>query len=263
MRFSVVTISFNQGRYLEACIRSVIEQGYPDLEYIVVDPGSTDQSRNIIERYSDRVSRVIFEPDEGPADGLNKGFRQATGDIFCYLNADDVFLPGAFARVAGIFALRPEMDVLCGNGYQIDADGRSVKRIFSTRWGLWQYAHGACNIVQQATFFRGALFRRSGGFNVGNRTCWDGELLVDMALAGGRFRCTPEFLGGFRLYGDSITGSQRLLNEYRSDTERIAAKALGRPRAVYDFLLGYLAQFGKNATHPGQSLNKIVDRLSG
>ena len=82
MKFSIVTISYNQAQFLEQAIRSVIEQDYPDVEYIVVDPGSTDGSREIIERYRDRIDRIIFEPDKGPADGLNKGFAQATGDVF-------------------------------------------------------------------------------------------------------------------------------------------------------------------------------------
>src|SRR6202171_6644991 len=94
-RVSIVTISFNQAPFLERAIRSVVEQDYPDIEYIVVDPGSTDGSRDIIERYRSRISQVIYEPDHGPADGLNKGFASATGDIFGSINADDAFLPGA------------------------------------------------------------------------------------------------------------------------------------------------------------------------
>ncbi len=262
LKFSVVTISFNQGRFLESCLKSVLDQNYPRLEYIVVDPGSTDRSRRIIERYADRISRVIFEQDLGPADGLNKGFRHATGDIFCYLNADDVFLPDAFERVARHFEKRPDMDVLCGNGFQIDEDGRRVKRIFSTRWGLRRYAHGACNVVQQATFFRGESFRMARGFNIGNRTCWDGELLVDMALAGARFGRTSKFCGAFRLYGDSITGSGRLSDQYRADSERVMRKALGRTSAHYDAPLGIFFRIEKIIGHPRQNLSKVLDRLS-
>ena len=93
MKISIVTVSFNQADYLEQAIRSVVEQDYSDIEYIVVDAGSTDGSREIIER--DRIATVVFEPDREPADGLNKGFARATGDIFGYINADDAYLPGA------------------------------------------------------------------------------------------------------------------------------------------------------------------------
>ena len=86
MKISVVTISYNQAGYLKQCIDSVLNQDYPDIEYIIVDPGSTDGSREIIESYGDRVIK-IFEPDTGPANGLNKGFHRATGDIFYFIKA--------------------------------------------------------------------------------------------------------------------------------------------------------------------------------
>ena len=95
MKFSVVTISFNQRQYLMEALTSVLAQDYPAIEYIVVDPGSTDGSRELIESFRSRLDRVIFEPDQGAAEGLNKGFQQASGDIFGFLNSDDVLLPGA------------------------------------------------------------------------------------------------------------------------------------------------------------------------
>ena len=210
IKVSIVTISFNQGRFLEACMESVLSQDCPLMEYIVVDPDSTDGSRAIIEKLSNRINKVILEPDNGPADGLNKGFKLANGDIFGYINADDVLVPGAIKKVLNIFSCRPNIDVLYGNGYQIDEKGDRVKKIFATHWGLRSYAHGEANIIQQATFFRRGVFEKVGGFNVNNRTCWDGELLVDMALAGARFKRTKEVFGAFRIYGDSITGSGRL-----------------------------------------------------
>ena len=101
MKVSVVTVSFNQARFLERAIRSVLGQDYDDIEYIVVDPGSTDGSRAIVERWRDRIDRIILEPDRGPPDGLNKGFAAATGEIFAYLNADDALLPGAVRAAVG------------------------------------------------------------------------------------------------------------------------------------------------------------------
>ena len=103
MKFSIVTISFNQARFLERAIVSVIEQKGVELEYIVVDPGSTDGSRDIIERHRDLIAHVVFEKDKGPADGLNKGFSHATGSIYGYLNADDVLEFGSSAQGCGIF----------------------------------------------------------------------------------------------------------------------------------------------------------------
>ena len=92
MKVSIVTISFNQARFLRRAITSVLSQDYPDIEYIVVDPGSTDGSREIINAYGPRLASVIFDPDDGPADGLNRGFQLATGDVLAYINADDALL---------------------------------------------------------------------------------------------------------------------------------------------------------------------------
>ena len=102
-RVSIVTISFNQAEFLERTIESVLAQDYPEIEYIVVDPGSTDGSREIIDRYRSRISKVILRPDRGAADGLNHGFAEATGEIFGFLNSDDLLLPGAASKAAGFF----------------------------------------------------------------------------------------------------------------------------------------------------------------
>lgn len=228
MKISIVTISFNQARFLEKAICSIIEQDYHNIEYIIVDPGSTDGSREIIENYKDKIDKIIFEPDEGPADGLNKGFSYATGDIFFYLNADDMLLPGALRSVEKEFQKFPRMDVLLAHGFQINAEGQRARKIFSTKWSPYLYAIGLAQAIQQATFFRREAFLAAGGFNQENRTCWDGELVVDMALAGAMVKLRHDFLGAFRKYPDSISGSGRLKAAYQNDRLRISRKILGR-----------------------------------
>jgi glycosyltransferase involved in cell wall biosynthesis len=260
MKISVVTIAYNQAEYLEAALRSVLDQDYAHIEYIVVDPGSTDDSRDIIQRYADRITKIVFEPDAGPADGLNKGFSHATGDIFFYINADDIVLPGAFRTIAKHFDQHPDIDIIYGHGMQLDAAGRAVRRLYSTRWGLRAYGYGACNVSQQATYFRSSIFRAVGGFNPKNCTCWDGELLVDMALARGSFLRVPEFLGGFRVHQDSITGSNRLYAEYPQDTARIAEKIFGRPVRRFDALWRILYRGTKSLRHPTIMADKLVVR---
>lgn len=233
IRISIVTISYNQAPFLEECIDSVLSQRRPGDEYIVVDPGSTDGSRDIVERLDDRVDHRVFEPDAGPADGLNKGFTRATGDVFAYINADDRLVPGTLDFVRDYFNTHPDVDVLCGAIRIIDKEGRpSLRRRTADRFDLARYAAGICIVGQQGTFFRAKAFARAGGFNASNRITWDGELLVDMALSGARFATVPKVLGDFRIYGESITGSGLHTEKARRESRRIAEKMAGRNVAL-------------------------------
>jgi glycosyltransferase involved in cell wall biosynthesis len=259
---SIVTISFNQARFLRAAIDSILGQDYPALDYIVVDPGSTDGSRDIIASYGDRIATVLLDPDKGPADGLNKGFAAARGAIFGYVNADDLLLPGALPRVAAHFSAMSDVDVVLGNGLLYDDHDRVLRRVQSSRFSLAAFGLGAMTFLQQGKFFRRTAFERAGGFNIANRTSWDAELLVDMALAGARVANVPDRLGGFRLYGDTITGSGRLAEAMRVDRARIAAKALGRPPAARDALLSPLYLLARRLADPIATLDGLRARLA-
>jgi hypothetical protein len=181
--------------------------------------------------------------------------------VFCYINADDILLPGALSYVADFFARQPNTDVFYGNGYQLDRTGRQVRKLFSTRWSLKAYAYGAANMVQQATFFRREAFVKAGGFNAENYTCWDGELLVDMALTGARFLRTNSFLGGFRIYEESITGSDRLNAKYALDRKRIREKILGRPLNRRDAFMCWIYRGCKYIYHPSHTFQKLLTKL--
>jgi len=234
MKIGIVTLSFNQGKYLAEAIESVSVADPARLEYAIVDPGSTDDSREIIERYRRRFSHIIFEPDQGPPDGLNKGFAALDADILGYLNSDDRFAPGALDYVLRYFERHPSVDALCGAIRIIGERGRpSLRRRTPDHIDLRRYAYESCFFWQQATFFRRAAFLKTGGFNVASKTTWDGELVVDMALAGCRFAYTNNLLGDFRIYGDSITGSCRLSEALRRDRQHMREKILraGVPRA--------------------------------
>lgn len=229
MKVSIVTISFNQCRFLEQAMLSVLDQSGADIEYIVVDPGSTDGSRALIERYRDRIDHVIFEPDTGPADGLNRGLSVATGEVFAYVNADDALVPGAVAKAVAALAADPECGVVYANGMVIDAEGRHVRRIFSSaRMNPALYVREQVMIVQQASFMRTAALRAVGGFNADNRTSWDGEAFLRMACAGVTFKRVWDDWGLFRLYPGSISGSGRLEERYRADLDRMFEMVSGR-----------------------------------
>ena len=227
MRLGIVTISYNQAKYLVEAIESVHVDDPESLDYVIVDPGSADGSREIIERYRSRFSRILFEPDQGPPDGLNKGFAGTSAGILGYLNSDDRFAPGALDYVLRYFERRPEVDVLCGAIRIIDETGRaSIRRRTPDRIDLRRYAYETCFFWQQATFFRREAFLKTGGFNLASQTAWDGELVVDMALAGCRFAYTNKILGDFRIYSDSITGSGRLCAALRLDRAHMREKIL-------------------------------------
>lgn len=238
MRLSLVTISFNQAGYLERTIASVLSQEYPDLEYIVVDPGSTDGSREIIRRHQDRIARMIFEPDTGAADGLNKGFAAATGGIFGFLNSDDVLLPGALAEAAAFLRDRPDVDVVSGDSEIIDERDRVLRVSHSDRFSLRRYAHGTGILMQPSTFFRAAAYYRTHGFNVQNRSNWDGELFVDMAATGARFARSGRCWSRYRVHGTSITGTGKLDAAIGAYQDRMFRRIMGRPRRAADVLPG-------------------------
>ena len=225
MKISLVTISYNQGEFLEKAILSVVKQKNDvELEYIVVDPGSTDGSRDIIAKYSKQIDHVILEPDEGPSDGLNKGFSQATGDIYGYLNADDEFILGALQEVVDYFSVHPDVDVVSAHGEIIDGHGNFLQKCFSHKFNLQRYIEGNCVVVQQSTFFRAEAFKSTHGFNKGNRVSWDGELMVDMALNNAKFSRLHRYWSKFRVYEQSISGSGEFIDKATKEHERIARK---------------------------------------
>lgn len=227
MRIGIVTISYNQAAYLNEAIDSVQLSDPQRLEYVIVDPGSSDGSRQIIERHRRRFSRIILEPDNGPPDGLNKGFAATTADIVGYLNSDDRFTPGALDYVLRYFERHPDADVLCGAIRIIDEKGEpGIRHRTPDRIDLRRYAYETCFFWQQATFFRREAFLKTGGFNIHSQTAWDGELVVDMALAGCRFAYTNKLLGDFRIYSDSITGSGRFAEALRRDRAHMREKIL-------------------------------------
>jgi glycosyltransferase involved in cell wall biosynthesis len=262
-RVSIVTISFNQAPYLERAIRSVLEQDYADIEYIVVDPGSTDGSRDIIERYRSRISKIIFEPDDGPAHGLNKGFAAASGDIFGYINADDAYLPGAIRKAVAAFRARPSADVIYGHSYIVDGAGRIVRRSRSVPFDLRLYAYGAVVVMQQSTFFSRRAFAAVGGFNQNNRTSWDGELLVEFARRGCRLALVEDYWSLFAIYPGSITSAAKHNRRFRADHARMFRAITGRDYDQTGRARFLLARVEKWLRNPRVPMQRMADKFFG
>lgn len=235
---SIVTLSRNQGEFIAETIESVVNQNIAK-EYIVYDVGSTDDSRKIIKKNASNLISILVERDLGPSDGLNYSFEKTTGSILYYLNSDDRAIDNSFQYALQYFDKHPDCDILHGSIRIIDRSGKCVSIKPSMKFSLRGYALGYSVVYQQATFFRREIFDKTK-FNVANRTCWDGEIIVDMALAGAKIHQTERILGEFRIYEESITGSGRYKSEFNLDHRRIAIKILGRDPRIYEKTLGFI-----------------------
>ena len=211
---SIITPSFNQGAFIEEAINSVLAQDYPYVEYLVVDGGSTDGTLDILRRYEPHV-RWISEPDAGQADAINKGVRLTSGDILAWLNADDLYAPGALTRAVGELQAHPRAAFVYGQGEFIDRAGTTIGLCTQVEpFDLHRLIHHLDFVVQPATFFRRAPFMAVGGLDASLRYCLDYDLWIRLAL---RYpvRYLPELLARVRVYPETKTASGGLerLNE--------------------------------------------------
>jgi len=180
MKVSIITPSFNQAEFLEATIRSVLGQKYSDLEYLIVDGGSTDGSVEIIQKYADRLTWWVSEPDGGQAEAINKGFRKATGGIVAWLNSDDLFAPGAITEATAFLSENPQIGLVYGNAVSFDQNGIPLNDLKFENWGLEELV--AFNIIcQPAVFFRRSVLEKAGYLDENYHLLLDHELWLRMA----------------------------------------------------------------------------------
>jgi glycosyltransferase involved in cell wall biosynthesis len=202
---SIVTPSFNQGRFLERTLRSVLEQDYPRLEFIVQDGGSTDETAAILDRYRSALTSVESRADRGQAHAINLGFQRATGEILAYLNSDDLMLPGALRYVARFFHTHPEIDVVYGHRVVIDEQDAEIGR-----WVLPPHTETVFYwndyVPQETLFWRRRIWARLGaGLDEDLHFALDWDLLLRLHRAGARFARLPRFLGAFRIHAEQKT----------------------------------------------------------
>jgi glycosyltransferase involved in cell wall biosynthesis len=263
MRISIVTTSYNQAEFLPQALESVLNQGISDLEFIVVDPGSTDGSRDLIDGFEKRIAERIYARDKGAADGLKNAFRQATGEIYGFLNSDDFLYPGALSAVEAYFEQHPEIDILLGNGWIVNGKGEQIRHIRSGCMSPLRYLHGGARWLQQSTFFRASIYNKTPGFNPYNKSCWDGECLLEMMLAGGRVGYLHQDLGAFRVHASSITGSRRIEDIYAADSSRLFERVYGRPQELYDRALSKLYKLSYFLLVPSELFATAKYRILG
>jgi glycosyltransferase involved in cell wall biosynthesis len=201
---SIVTPSYNQGRFIEQTIRSVIAQDYPNLEYIVVDGGSSDGTLDVLRRYEGRL-RWISEPDRGQSEAINKGFRLARGEIVAWLNSDDTYLPGAVAKAVAYLQGHPQTAMVYGEGYLMDEAGRVTGRFPATEpFSLWRLVYFGDYILQQTVFWRRSVFDAVGMLDESLHYSMDWDFWIRVAKCF-EIAYMPEFLGNLREYATAKT----------------------------------------------------------
>jgi glycosyltransferase involved in cell wall biosynthesis len=209
-RISIVTPSFNQGKYIEETIRSVLLQGYPDFEYIVIDGGSTDASADIIKKYEKWLTYWVSEPDKGQTHAINKGFAKASGGIYAYINSDDLYCPGAFGTIAPIFAKNGEPHLVAGECVVLNGD--IVKRVFEPSWpenpSYFLEKTYSSTFAQPASFWSREMYQELGGFDESLHFCFDREFFLRMGLEGVIPYLISKRIACFREHSDSKTIDQ-------------------------------------------------------
>ena len=211
-RVSVVTPSYMQGAFLEETLRSVLMQGYPNLEYIVIDGGSSDSSTAILERYSPYLTYWVSEKDQGQAHAINKGFQRSTGHIMGYLNSDDMLLPNALFHVVMYFFKHPRK--MIASGFRKSYD-RNTKLLGNYTVGLPTNANikHYCPVAQEATFWRRTIWEDVGPLNENFHFAMDYEYWLRIIEKGYIFGIIPYYIGGFRDHGSNKTATWRDVQE--------------------------------------------------
>lgn len=205
MKLSIVTPSFNQGEFLEQTILSVLNQNYENLEYIIIDGGSTDESVDVIRRYEDHLAYWVSEKDRGQVHAINKGLERVTGDVVAYLNSDDLYLPGAFAAVVEHFNENPECEWLCGDTMMFGEKGHRTELITSEVPKSAAHCLSWAYLAPQPGMFWKRELVQSRGFDEKWNYVFDHELYVRLLLAGYRCEHLPVPVAAYRLHGTSKT----------------------------------------------------------
>jgi glycosyltransferase involved in cell wall biosynthesis len=223
-KITLVTPSYNQARFLEETLRSVLSQRDQIHEYFVLDGGSTDGSADLIRRYAEKggIDYWHSQKDKGQSDAIHQGFARASGNYLAWLNSDDVFLPGALKRVREALERNPQWDALTGYHVRIDADSRIVGMHCIPRESAVAAWWGVAHVAQQTCFFKKSAYDRVGGLDLSLHCTMDTELWFRMFAAGTTWGHVPEYLAAFRLH-ETAKGSS-WIKEYAAESVTVHAR---------------------------------------
>ena len=231
---TIVTPSYNHARFIAETIESVLSQDYPNIEYIVMDGASKDDTAGVVAPYEDRLT-FISEKDRGQSHAINKGFQMARGQIVAWLNSDDLFLPGAIRRAVEAFVRNPKLGFVYGKGFQVDVEGKVISEFHvAQEFDLWKLVHLSDYVLQQTAFFRRSVFETVGWLDESLYYGMDWEIFMRIGKA------TPvEFLpyemGSIREHGEAKTsvGGLRRVRELRDVMRRHSGDAWPPGTFVY------------------------------
>ncbi len=222
-KISIITPVFNRADMLEQTIQSVLSQDYPNLEYIIIDGGSTDGTVDVIRKYADKLTYWVSEQDDGMYHAIQKGIKHATGDVLAWLNSDDMYHKNALQIVGEVFTTLPDVNWIVGTPTMYNAAGQCAKVFPSTRWSWQKFKNGHFRWIQQeSTFFRRSLWEKAGGSL--DVTC---KLAADFELWARFFQYAQLYtistiLGGFRLHGAQLSIHQT--ERYEAEVRTICMK---------------------------------------
>ena len=226
LKISIITVSFNQGQYIEDNIKSVLDQNYPDFEHIIIDACSTDNTLSILKQYPHLI--WTSEPDKGQSDGLNKGFKKATGDIIVWLNSDDMMCEGAFQTINDFFIKNPDKSVLTGNQIIVDKDGKFDHRINAVAFSEEKLLNTReYSVMQNSTVWRRSVFETVGYLDESFHYTMDYELFVRIAKQYKSYTIDAD-IAKFRKWEESktMTSYKKFLKELKKKKKMHNARFL-------------------------------------
>ncbi len=213
VRISLVMACLNAEKTIDRTLRSIKDQNFPNLELIVVDGLSSDSTIEIVRQYGHMISHVISEKDHCIAEAINKGFRLATGNVYCYLNADDSFAPGALHRIAAEFCESPTVDVITGGCQRVFADGSTLITQVPDQFERLMALRN--DIEQPSTFWRASIHRKAGELDESYSLAFDWEWWNRLHSCGARFKVVRDVLSVYYFTDDNLTSraGMRVINE--------------------------------------------------
>ena len=257
-RITLVTAVYNGAKYLEATILSVLAQNYPNLEYIIVDGGSTDGTLDIIRKYESQVTSWISEPDKGQYEALNKGFARSTGEVLSWLNSSDQLHANGLFVVGSVFAVFPEVEWITGRPTVFNTLGMTVEVQPLPRWARTRFLAGANRYIQQeSTYWRRRLWERAGGaLSTKYRAEGDFEQWVRF-FRHARLYSVDALIGGYRIHPDALSWGD--VDRYNQVCAEIVEKELSTTQgATFPKLFRWISQ----AVKPIPKVRGLWQRLA-